>query len=169
MSLITKGDLVQSALRKLGVASNATLSDIEPQSMEDAVNDLEMMMAEWYQDGAGIDAGYRFADADNPPTDGDEHGMKSSAISAVIHNLAVRIAPDYAIEPPIKIINTARYGKELLYKQSAISRAKKSRSDYPARMPIGSGNHWATVNGWHFYPGDKPHADSTTPPDEGDR
>ncbi|MDE9447529.1 packaged DNA stabilization gp4 family protein, partial [Xenorhabdus bovienii] len=80
MGLTTKGDLVQAALRKLGVASNATLSDIEPQSMEDAVNDLEMMMAEWYQGGSGIDAGYRFADTDNPPADGDEHDIKSSAI-----------------------------------------------------------------------------------------
>ncbi len=47
MNLTTKGDLVLAALRKLGVASNATLTDVEPQSMEDGVNDLEMMMAEW--------------------------------------------------------------------------------------------------------------------------
>ncbi|MBD2791571.1 packaged DNA stabilization gp4 family protein [Xenorhabdus szentirmaii] len=169
MSLITKGDLVQAALRKLGVASDATLTDIEPQSMEDAVNDLEMMMAEWYQGGAGIDASYRFANADNPPAEGDEHGLKQSAISAVVHNLALRIAPDYAIEPPVKIVSTARYGKELLYKNSALFRAKQSRAEYPARMPIGSGNYWATVNGLHFYPGDTSHADSTTPSDEGDR
>ncbi|WFQ80096.1 packaged DNA stabilization gp4 family protein [Xenorhabdus sp. SF857] len=167
MSLITKGDLVQAALRKLGVASDATLTDIEPQSLADAVSDLEMMMAEWYQDGAGIDTGYQFSDAENPPAEGDEHGMKSSAVSAVVHNLALRIAPDYAVEPSVKLINTARYGKELLYKQSAITRARKSRSDYPARMPIGSGNHWATVNDWHFYPGKKLHADSTTSSDEG--
>ncbi len=51
MQIKTKGDLVRAALRKLGVASDATLTDIEPQSMQDAVDDLEAMMAEWYQDG----------------------------------------------------------------------------------------------------------------------
>lgn len=51
MNLTTKGDLVLAALRKLGVASNATLTDVEPQSMEDGVNDLEMMMAECVNDG----------------------------------------------------------------------------------------------------------------------
>jgi hypothetical protein len=169
MSLITKRDLVQAALRKLGVASDATLTDIEPQSLADAVSDLEMMMAEWFQEGAGIDAGYQFSDTENPPADGDEHGMKSRAISAVIHNLALRIAPDYAVEPSVKLINTARYGKELLYKQSAIARAKSSRTHYPSRMPIGSGNHWATVNDRHFYPGDYPDADPTITSDEGER
>lgn len=51
MQIKTKGDLVRAALRKLGVASDATLTDVEPQSMQDAVDDLEAMMAEWYQDG----------------------------------------------------------------------------------------------------------------------
>ena len=44
MNLTTKGDLVLAALRKLGVASNATLTDVEPQSMEDGVNDLLLML-----------------------------------------------------------------------------------------------------------------------------
>lgn len=57
MQIKTKGDLVRAALRKLGVASDATLTDVEPQSMQDAVDDLEAMMAEWYQDGKGIVTG----------------------------------------------------------------------------------------------------------------
>lgn len=74
MNLTTKGDLVLAALRKLGVASNATLTDVEPQSMEDGVNDLEMMMAEWLGGDAsqGINVGYIFADADVAPDPGDE-------------------------------------------------------------------------------------------------
>lgn len=69
MNLTTKGDLVLAALRKLGVASNATLTDVEPQSMEDGINDLEMMMAEWLGGDAspGINVGYIFADADVAP------------------------------------------------------------------------------------------------------
>ena len=152
MNITTKGDLVNAALRKLGVASDATLTDVEPQSTQDAVQDLEMMMAEWYQDGAGIDAGYQFSVGDLNIDAGDLHGMKSQAVSAVVHNLAVRIAPDYAMEASAKIITTAGYGKELLYKSSALSRASKAgRSGYPNRMPVGSGNRGAALNSWNYF------------------
>ncbi|MCT2691014.1 packaged DNA stabilization gp4 family protein, partial [Salmonella enterica] len=134
-------------------ASDATLTDVEPQSMQDAVDDLEAMMAEWYQDGKGIITGYAFSGDDNPPAEGDDHGLRSSAISAVFHNLACRIAPDYALEATAKIIATAKYGKELLYKQTAIARAK--RAPYPSRMPTGSGNSFANLNEWHYFPGEQ--------------
>lgn len=163
MMTSTKGDLVRAALRKIGVASDATLTDVEPQSMEDAISDLEMMMSEWYQDGNGIITGYIFS-TDTPPSDGDIHGMRTSSISAVVHNLAVRISPDYAVDPPQKVVATAKYGKERLYQKTAISRAKKG--PYPSRMPIGSGNKFARLNNWNFYPG-RNDADSTATPDEG--
>lgn len=111
MQIKTKGDLVRAALRKLGVASDATLTDVEPQSMQDAVDDLEAMMAEWYQDGKGIITGYVFSDDDNPPAEGDDHGLRSSAVSAVFHNLACRIAPDMRLRPQRKLslrLNTGR-------------------------------------------------------------
>lgn len=165
MVITTKGDIVRAALRKLGVASDATLTDVEPQSMQDAIDDLETMMAEWYQNGKGIVTGYVFSDADNPPSDGDSHGMRTSSVSAVLHNLAVRIAPDYAVEPSPKVVTTARYGKEQLVKLTATSRAK--RAPYPLRMPTGSGNSFANLNEWHFYPGERPDADPATTPDEG--
>lgn len=165
MLIATKGDIVRAALRKLGVASDATLTDVEPQSMQDGVDDLETMMAEWYQDGKGIITGYEFTDPDNPPAEGDDHGMRSSAVSAVVFNLACRIAPDYAIEATAKVITTARYGKELLVKSTAISRAK--RAPYPSRAPIGSGNKLATLNGWHFFPGEQKDDDPATSSDEG--
>lgn len=156
MNLTTKGDLVLAALRKLGVASNASLTDVEPQSMEDGVNDLEMMMAEWLEGGyntPGIDAGYIFSADDVAPDPGDAHGLETGKLSAVFHNLAVRIAPDYEVEPNAKIITTARYGKERLLKLSAMSRANdvKCKSGYPNRMPVGSGNRIATYNGWNYF------------------
>lgn len=153
MLIQTKGDLVRAALRKIGIASNATLTDVEPQSMQDAVDDLESMMAEWYDDGAGISTGYIFTDPNDPPAEGDDHGMPESAISAVYHNLAVRIAPDYAILALPKVVATARYGKEKLLGKSVLEKGK--RAPYPSRTPIGSGNKLATVNNWHFYPGEE--------------
>lgn len=155
MNLTTKGALVLAALRKLGVASNATLTDVEPQSVEDAVLDLEMMMAEWQgsSDAPGIDIGYVFADDDTDPDPGDAHGLSNNALNAVILNLACRIAPDYSIDPIAKVVTTARYGKEHLIKLSALNRAArvKCQSGYPNRMPVGSGNHLVTINGWHYF------------------
>lgn len=59
----TKGDLVLKALRKAGLYSNATLTDADPQAIEDAINDLEDMMAAWQ--AKGIELGYQFADTEN--------------------------------------------------------------------------------------------------------
>lgn len=155
MNLNTKGDLVQASLRKLGVSSNATLTDVEPQSVEDAVNDLEMMMAEWMgvDETSGISIGYLFADVDMAPQPTDLHGLTINTLDAVIKNLACRIAPDYGLEAPAKLITDSRYGKERLIKLTAMSRAKsaKCKSGYPNRMPIGSGNRLATYNGWNFF------------------
>lgn len=167
MNLTTKGDLVLAALRKIGIASNATLTDVEPQSVEDGVNDLEMMMAEWREDpAAGIDIGYQFAADGKQAMDGDDHGLKTVHLSAVYHNLALRIAPDYEIEPRAKVVTTARYGKELLVKSSALKRAKKvyREAGYPNRMPIGSGNRIPTYNGHHYFhrKGDDDADDPTT-------
>lgn len=154
MEITTKGDLVNAALRKLGIASDATLTDVEPQSVIDGVDDLEVMMADWYQDGSGIITGYRFAPDDTPVDAGDEHGLSNSEISAVTHNLALRIAPDYGVTPTQKLMTTARYGKEQLVRKSAMSRAKKANvpgSRYPNRMPVGSGNRGLTLAGQNYF------------------
>jgi len=171
MNLTTKGDIVLAALRKLGVASNATLTDVEPQSLEDGVNDLEMMMAEWSGlTCSGIDVGYIFSATDTAPDAGDAHGLSNNALNAVIFNLACRIAPDYGMEASAKIITTARYGKEQLVKLSAASKAKSmwSKNGYPNRMPVGSGNRLVTGNGIYYYHRNEvSDADSTTSSDEG--
>lgn len=153
MIVQTKGDIVRQALEEVAIASNATLTDVEPQSMEQGVIMLEMMMAEWYQDGDGIDTGYIFSDDANPPIDGDDHGMRTSAVAAVINNLAIRFCSSYGIEARAKTVTTARYGKELLVKKTAMLRAKNAKcaSGYPNRMPIGSGNRLATYNGWNYF------------------
>ncbi|MGJ7647272.1 packaged DNA stabilization gp4 family protein [Escherichia coli] len=73
MNLTTKGDLVLAALRKLGVAIKRHVNRCRIRSsMEDGVNDLEMMMAEWLGGDAspGINVGYIFADADVAPDPG---------------------------------------------------------------------------------------------------
>ena len=87
----TKGDLVLKALRKAGLYSNATLTDADPQAIEDAVNDLEDMMAQWQ--AKGIDLGYLFADAANDvqPLPDDDSGIPSWAYDGVSLKLAVQV------------------------------------------------------------------------------
>lgn len=72
----TKGDLVLKALRKAGLYSNATLTDADPQAIEDAINDLEDMMAAWQ--AKGIELGYQFADTENGimPLPDDDSGTR---------------------------------------------------------------------------------------------
>ena len=77
----TKGDLVLKALRKAGLYSNATLTDADPQAIEDAINDLEDMMAAWQ--AKGIELGYQFADTENgimPLPDDDSGTRKKSEV-----------------------------------------------------------------------------------------
>lgn len=161
MQILTKGELVVAALRKIGVASDATLTDIEPQSLEDGVNDLEAMMFEWYEDGKGIITGYKFAPDDTPIDQGDDHCISKAAISAVIYNLALRIAPDYQIAPLDKVITTARYGKERLLRTVSLRKAREARSHYPNGFPIGSGNRLATMNGYRYFHRSKDNAEDS--------
>ncbi len=62
-TVLTKGEIVLFALRKFAIASNASLTDVEPQSIEDGVNDLEDMMSEWMINPGDI--GYAFATGDD--------------------------------------------------------------------------------------------------------
>ncbi|HIE4798962.1 TPA: packaged DNA stabilization gp4 family protein [Serratia marcescens] len=149
MRLKSKGDLVRASLRKIGVASNATLTDTEPQSIEDSLDDLEMMMAEWENGDSdkGIALGYAFSDDGVPPGPDDVHSLPTYSLNAVISNLAVRIANDYGFDPPQTLVLKARRGKELLIK--ALSRKRTPVLSYPNRMPVGSGNR--LFNGQRYF------------------
>lgn len=150
MNITTKGDLVNNALRKATIASDATLTDVEPQSVADALLDLEMMMSEWKIEGElGIDVGYLFSDPDIPIAPEDPHGLPMYALNAVIINLAVRIMPDYAIEASPSIITKARFGKETLVK--SLFKLRTPKLHYRNRTPIGSGNRYPNWIGVHYF------------------
>lgn len=163
MQIKTKGDLVRAALRKLGVASDATLTDVEPQSMQDAVDDLEAMMAEWYQDGkASLPAMYsQMMTILLLKVTTMAFAPVQSAPYSIIWPAALLLIMRLRLLPKLSpLLNT----EKSFYKQTAISRAK--RAPYPSRMPTGSGNSFANLNEWHYFPGEQ-NADSTTPHDEG--
>lgn len=161
MNLTTKGDLALAALRKAMVASNATLVDTEPQSVEDAITDMELMLSEWRMtdaDQRGLDLGYAFSADGDAPAPEDRHNLPDFALNAVILTLATRIISDYGQEPPASLVTKAQYGKERLVKW--LSKQRTPRLRYPARMPIGSGNHY--TQGPNFY-GVTDNASGSTP------
>ncbi len=99
----TKGDLVLKALRKAGLYSNATLTDTDPQAIEDAINDLEDMMAAWQ--AKGIELGYQFADTENGimPLPDDDSDIPAWANDGVALKLAVQVCMDNVIQPEMCI------------------------------------------------------------------
>lgn len=103
----TKGDLVLKALRKAGLYSNATLTDADPQAIEDAINDLEDMMAAWQ--AKGIELGYQFADTENGimPLPDDDSGIPAWANDGVALKLAVQVCMDNVIQPSDALLTAA--------------------------------------------------------------
>lgn len=95
-TVLTKGEIVLFALRKFAIASNASLTDVEPQSIEDGVNDLEDMMSEWMINPGDI--GYAFATGDEQPLPDDESGLPRKYKHAVGYQLLLRMLSDYSLE-----------------------------------------------------------------------
>ena len=144
--LSTKGDIVRAALRKAAIASNATLTNVEPESMADGLFDLELMMAEL--DGNGVRLGYVMSAGDPQPD--DSHGLPDWAVGPVTHNLAVLVLPDYVREASATLVNKARFGYQTLLKSVASKTTPKYR--YPNGWPLGSGNIlWERVGIRYFH------------------
>lgn len=95
-TVLTKGEIVLFALRKFAIASNASLTDVEPQSIEDGVNDLEDMMSEWMINPGDI--GYAFATGDDQPLPDDESGLPRKYKHAVGYQLLLRMLSDYSLD-----------------------------------------------------------------------
>ncbi|ANJ92434.1 packaged DNA stabilization gp4 family protein [Serratia plymuthica] len=166
MKLTNKGDLVIAALRKAALASNTSLTDVEPQSLEDGLSDLELMLSEWGlgDDKRGITLGFLFSEPGVDPAPEDLHGLPDFSLNAVITNLAIRMMPDYGIEPPMSLVLKASHGKEGLIK--FLAKQRTPRLAYPNRMPVGSGNR--LLNGpRYFHRKDNDDADDTTTANEG--
>lgn len=132
----TKGDIVLKALRKAGLYSNATLTDADPQAIEDAVNDLEDMMAQWL--AKGIELGYLFADAANDvhPMPGDDSGIPAWAYDGVSLKLAVQLCMDNVIQPSDTLLAAA----DSAYQTICIALTKIPPLVRRNDMPRGSGN-----------------------------
>ena len=127
----TKGDIALLALRRAGIASSATLTQPEPASVGDALEDLELMMAQWLADG--IDIGYLPTD---PPQPDDESGLEMWAVEPVALKLAEKVLIDNLRPVPDALASQIQRGYELVCSQVAVIPSLARRND----MPVGAGN-----------------------------
>ena len=127
----TKGDIALLALRRAGIASSATLTQPEPASVGDALEDLELMMAQWLVDG--VDIGYLPTD---PPQPDDESGLELWAVEPVALKLAEKVLIDNLRQVPDALASQIQRGYELICSQVAVIPSLARRND----MPVGAGN-----------------------------
>jgi len=128
----TKRQYVLKAFSKIGKA--AYVYDADPEELQDALDDLEAMMAEWYEDG--IQMGWPIDDDLDTVTD-----MPRRANSAIYHGLALRIAPDYGITPAPRVRTLALQGYNRLLGHYTKPPQRKRIS-----APSGAGNRWRYGN-----------------------
>lgn len=128
----TKGDIVRKALRKIGVASSATLTQVEPESMADALEDLEDMMAQW--DAEGIKIGYAFSV--DPPQPDDDSMLPDWAWNGAALCLANQIAIDYQ-RPVTQDMKTDAYEAKMAIRKAIVFVPSLARRN---DMPMGQGN-----------------------------
>lgn len=140
--MITKGAIVDLAIRKLIGDRSTALTGIGPESYSKAVEDLEAMMARWQSDG--IDLLYNFAeDMDVKAWSRHDSGLELWMKMPVACNLAILIAPDFHRSAPDTTASEASKGW-----RSIVKKFSKSRSLKPAMpLPEGEGQmHQGKVN-----------------------
>lgn len=142
---LTKGDVVLFALRKAGVASDATLTDAEPQSVEDGIHDLEDMMSE-LQITFG-DLGYKFSLEDEQPAPGDDSGLPRKYKQAIGYQLLLRILTDYGLEPTPRQEASASSSYDALL----LDTLKVPSIDRRGDMPVGQGNKYTALGADSYY------------------
>lgn len=126
-----KIDIIKRAFRKLGLTGVSADPGI-PQ-YDDALIDLEYMMAEW-DDMPSVNTGYN--STGTSATLDEQSGLSINDMEAVSNNLALRVATDYKIQVDPQIDKLARAGLSSLIKRGATI----PRPSYTNRTPRGLGN-----------------------------
>lgn len=145
---LTKGEIVLFALRKPALASDATLTDVEPQSVEDAIHDLEDMMAEWLI--VPGDIGYLFAADGEEPLPDDDSGLPRKYKHAVGYQLLLRMVSDYGLEPSPRTETNAQRSYDALLTDTLVVPSMRRRGDFP----VGQGNKYDSLSSDKYYPDD---------------
>lgn len=135
-----KGDIINGAFSKMRI-SGLTVS-ASPQDNALAIDRLEDMAAEFA--GRNIITAYNFED---DPDTGSTHNLERKYVDAYKSNLAVRLLADFGkgMQPDPILIAQAQQGFSFL----SAATAPRKQTQYPSRMPRGSGS--TRLNRWNRY------------------
>lgn len=112
----TKKQLILRAFGKIGLASH--IYDIKPEELEDALYDLDAIVAEWAAKGVRI--GYPLPSSPHLGDIDDDTGIPDSAARPLYYQLAMSIAPDYGKEISQDVRAIAAEGFKVLLAKSAV-------------------------------------------------
>jgi len=127
----TKGEIIRSAYTELGISYDF---DLDPQMIESARHELDVMMMLW--DAQGVMIGYSGATSPGGGSVNDDSGLPAMAFDAVIKNLAVRLAPKLGKQVMRESKVAAHVAYNFLVSQSAIPTIRKLN---PSAFPAGAG------------------------------
>ena len=116
-------------MRKAGISSSMTLTSASPDMYVDALTDYEALV-----DELATTINIRPYKT-NPPDIGDFTGLSDVAAQAVSYQLALRLCPDYLIEPTPRLEASAMQTLEALRVSMLSVPELERRND----MPIGQG------------------------------
>lgn len=147
----TKVDLINDAYSKLRISGLTVLPS--PEDLELALSRLENMMSEF--DVGGLQLQYNFEDDPDPNSVTNIPKFSADGISS---QLAIKLIPDFNKQPSVQLLSSAEASMCVISGWVAKNRLRQIQ--YPARMPVGSGNF--ILNRWarFYYPSAIPPVES---------
>jgi len=128
----TKRQLVEGAYAEIGMAS--FVFDLEPEDLQSALRKLDSMMAMW--NGRGIRLGYPVPLSPESSSLDEDSNLPDWAVTAVIGNLGIQIAPSYGKSVAAETRFSARDAYNVLLSRAAAP----IEMQMPGTMPSGAGN-----------------------------
>jgi len=145
--MTTKRQIVLQAFKNTSLA--AYVFDLRPEELQDAVTELDQMMAMWAANDVNL--GYVVGDELD-----DESGIALANLPAVVSNLAMTICTLFGRQPPAALAANAAQSYAGLLTQAMIN--VDATRPMQGHIPYGAGNRRLGTPGPVFIP-----ADSTTP------
>jgi hypothetical protein len=135
----TKRDIVNQAFSEIGMADY--VFDLQPEQLNNALRQLDMMMATW--NGKGIRIGYPLPSSPGGSDLDEVTGVTDMALEAMYLNLAIRISSGYGktVSPDTKL--AAKFAYSQLLSKSALPIEMQIGNQ---TVPSGAGN-----KGWRYY------------------
>lgn len=135
----TKRQFVEKAFGKIGLAGY--VFDLTPEELQDALSDLDSMMALW--NAKGIRLGYPGPSSPQNSDLDEETNVSDSSNVAIYCNLGVMIAPNFgkSVSPAMVLLAKQAYDELLSLAAAPMER------QFPSTMPAGAGNKpWRTYD-----------------------